>query len=268
MRTARFSAILFLLCFLFPPCGRVVAAQRGNSEPQTPLSATQGEAEKSSSGNALVQPAEASASAPVSEPVAEARNEQSINQPPAFPLPAGQPSVSFFDLIVRPMGGTLLICALAIGTLVLYRKYSRRGAAAGAPIASVLLTLPLGDKRSVALVKLGRQVLVLGNTPQSISFLGQFDEQGLMEANDGAVRDPEVPGVPGVEVAAASERTDSDLSVHLSGQHDKRKFVGRSERMNPNFSLHLKQELENAERAEAAAGAPRFDHIRQSLFGL
>lgn len=265
MRTARFSAILFLLCFLFPPGGRAVAAQRGNSEPQTPATATQGEAEKSSSGDALVQPAEAGASAPVSEPAAEARNDQSLSQPSTFPLPTGQPSVSFFDLIVRPMGGTLLICALAIGTLVLYRKYNRRGAAAGAPIASVLLTLPLGDKRSVALVKLGRQVLVLGNTPQSISFLGQFDEQGLMEANDGAVRDPEVPEV---EVAAASEKTDSDLSVHLSGQHDKLKFVGRSERTNPNFSVHLKQELENAERAEAAAGTPRFDHIRQSLFGL
>lgn len=262
MRTARFSAIFFLLCFLFPPCGRAAAAQRGHSEPQTPATATQGDIEKSSSGNALDQPVDAGASAPVSEPAAEARNEQSLSQPSTTPSPIGQPSVSFFDLIVRPMGGTLLICALAIGTLVLYRKYNRRGAAAGAPIASVLLTLPLGDKRSVALVKLGRQVLVLGNTPQSISFLGQFDEQGLMEANDGVVRDPEV------EVAAAGEKTGSDLSVHLSSQHDKLKVVGRSERTNPNFSVHLKQELENAERAEAAAGTPRFDHIRQSLFGL
>lgn len=134
------------------------------------------------------------------------------------------------------MGGTLLVCALAIGALILYKKYGRGGLHSANPLASVLFTLPLGEKRNLMLVKIGRQVLVLGSTQQSVNCIAQLDADSLELAEE--------------EVQQPRART------------------ANAKAKRQDFSLHLTRELNNAAAAAQQEEVPRFDRVRRSLSEL
>lgn len=236
LKATRSTTVLFL--FLLTLSSTAAAGRpKGHKKDVTPPPASH-EAAGQPGDSAESQPAESPSKEVIAAPATDSQAGKNLKQATLPPEPLGQPSVSFFDLIVRPMGGTLLVCALAIAVLVLYRKYHREGRASNAALATVLLTLPLGDKRSVSLVKLGRQVLVLGNTPQSITFLGQFEEEALLQAE-----------------------TEPDCETA-------RKSDGKSKNAGSEFGAHLKKEIEGVALSRAASASPQFDRVRQSLFGL
>lgn len=148
--------------------------------------------------------------------------------------PPQQPSGSY-ELFYKPIGATFLICALAIGFTKLYRKYGRKGNGADAPIATVMASLPLGDKRSLAVVKVGREVLVLGNTPNSITLLAQLKEDFQTA--------PETK-----PVVSTKQRTQPVQPIE-------------------DFTRHLKEEMDRKAQTRGTE-EPQFARVRQSLLGL
>ena len=161
---------------------------------------------------------------------------QTSAQPPNQPAKSQWPQQSqgTFELLYKPLGATFLVCALAIGFLTVYRKYSGNKRAADAPIAIVLATLPLGDKRSLNVVKVGNEILVLGNTPNAITLLTQMRE--------------EQETVPSTQT--------------VSNHRQKVQAVQPIE----DFTRHLKEEMER--KAQTRASEPQFARVRQSLLGI
>jgi flagellar biosynthetic protein FliO len=77
-------------------------------------------------------------------------------------------------LLVRALGALLIIVGLiAAGGWGLRRLGATRstGQRADAPDLAVLATVPLGDRRALAVVRFGERVLLIGSTSQSITLL-------------------------------------------------------------------------------------------------
>jgi flagellar biogenesis protein FliO len=157
---------------------------------------------------------------------------QSTTAKSAWP---SQATTGNYELFYKPIGATFLICAMAIGFIKVYRKYGRKGAAADAPLASVLASLPLGDKRSLAVVKVGNEVLVLGNTPISITLLTQY------KAEPEAVAEVQPVTRPKRQVQPVQPIED--------------------------FTRHLKEEMDRKAQNRTSE-EPQFARVRQSLLGL
>jgi len=140
-----------------------------------------------------------------------------------------------YELFYKPIGATFLICAMAIGFIKVYRKYGRKGANADAPLAAILASLPLGDKRSLAVVKVGNEVLVLGNTPNSITLLTQYKAEPEAIAETQTVTRPKRQTQPVQPIE--------------------------------DFTRHLKEEMDRKAQNRTAE-EPQFARVRQSLLGL
>ncbi|HZS49127.1 MAG TPA: flagellar biosynthetic protein FliO [Blastocatellia bacterium] len=159
--------------------------------------------------------------------------QQSTSAPAKSSWPQQAPGS--FELIYRPLGATLLICAFAIGFLKIYRRYAGGKGEKDAPLASILATLPLGDKRSLAVVKVGHEVLVLGNTPNAITLLTQMTEDLHPLSEPQSVRAPR-------QKAQAVQPIED-------------------------FTKNLKEEMERKAQ-NRSTGEPQFARVRQSLLGI
>lgn len=87
---------------------------------------------------------------------------------------------SSFNLLLRTVGALLLIVGLVFGAAWSLRRFggTRFGAAQpNAPPLTVLSTMPLGDRRSLAIVKFGDRTLLLGSTPQNITLIAEEEIQ-------------------------------------------------------------------------------------------
>lgn len=85
-----------------------------------------------------------------------------------------QAAPSTGGLMVRTLGALLLIVGLIVAAGWGMKKFggARFGKIADdAPELSILNTVALGDKRSLAIVRFGNRNLLLGSTPQSITVL-------------------------------------------------------------------------------------------------
>lgn len=76
-------------------------------------------------------------------------------------------------LIIRTLGALLLVIGILIGSVwaLKHLKKSPLGGKNDAPELAVLNTVGIGDRRSLVLVRFGGNTLLLGSTPQSITFL-------------------------------------------------------------------------------------------------
>lgn len=96
-------------------------------------------------------------------------------------------------LLARTFGALLLIVGLIVAGAWGLKKFggARFGAAAeDAPPLRVVSTVPLGDKRSLAVVRFGTRTLLVGCTPQAMTLLAE--EKLTDEGNraDGAGNEP------------------------------------------------------------------------------
>jgi len=91
---------------------------------------------------------------------------------------------SYLYLLVKSILTLLFILGLLYAALWALRKYmGKTGAPAkGAKAAvRVITTAFLGPKRNIAVVEVAGEVLVLGLTPQSITFLAKVEDAGAKE---------------------------------------------------------------------------------------
>jgi flagellar biosynthetic protein FliO len=85
---------------------------------------------------------------------------------------AEQPSVA--GLLLRTLGALLLIVGMIVAATWWLRRYG--GARFGrtvkdAPVLEVLATVPLGERRSLSVVRFGERTLLIGSTTQGITLL-------------------------------------------------------------------------------------------------
>jgi flagellar protein FliO/FliZ len=119
------------------------------------------------------------------------------------PAAATEPAVGGADtttyLLARTMGGLGLVIGLIVLTYVAVRRYGpkylrRQGAQS---VLKVIETLPMGEKRSIALIQVEDKRLLVGNTPQQITLLTQLpagfetsaeaDRESSTNSNPGSV---------------------------------------------------------------------------------
>ena len=90
---------------------------------------------------------------------------------------------STFGLLAKSFGALLLIVGMIFAAGWGLKRYggARFGAIAeDAPILSVLSTVPLGDRRSLAVIRFGARTLLVGSTQQSVTLLAE--ETGAEES--------------------------------------------------------------------------------------
>ena len=86
---------------------------------------------------------------------------------------------SSFGAMVRLVGTLFVFLLMLGGGLVLLRRWATPLRLSDRPVR-LLLEEPIGQKRSICLVKVGTQVLVLGVTPSNISYLTRLEEEGWL----------------------------------------------------------------------------------------
>ncbi len=95
------------------------------------------------------------------------------------------PGFSFLKVV----GGLgLVLCLIVLGTFGI-RKLAPQYFAKTAPERGLRLleTLPMGDRRSIAVIEIGERRLLIGNTPNQITLLAALGEESpLHAANDTA----------------------------------------------------------------------------------
>lgn len=93
---------------------------------------------------------------------------------------------SYLYLLVKSILTLLFVLGLMGAALYALRLYMRKSGAASvkgvakAPVR-VITTAYLGPKRNIAVVEVAGEVLVLGLTPQSITFLTKVEDAGAKE---------------------------------------------------------------------------------------
>jgi flagellar biosynthetic protein FliO len=90
------------------------------------------------------------------------------------PMAYEQPSM--FGLILRTVGALMLVLGMIIGGGWALKRYGGSrfgGQVEGGPALSVLSSVPLGDKRSLSIVKFGDHTLLIGSTPHQVSLLAE-----------------------------------------------------------------------------------------------
>lgn len=127
-------------------------------------------------------------------------------EPSATPLPAddrlpfmtqsgseaGAEAPSTGGLLVRTLGALLLIMGLIAAAAWGMRRFggARFGApSADAPELAVLTTISLGDKRSLAAVRFGERLLLIGSTAQSITLLATDEARPVWNVQARSVAD-------------------------------------------------------------------------------
>jgi len=123
---------------------------------------------------------------------------QGVAAPSATPssTPANQQTADHTEMgdtgsgfsFLRVVGGLGLVLSLIIfGTLGI-RKYAPQYFAKKVTERSLMLveTLPMGEKRSIAVIKIDERRLLIGNTPNQITLLAALGEDGALLADQGA----------------------------------------------------------------------------------
>jgi flagellar biogenesis protein FliO len=126
-------------------------------------------------------------------PPAEARADPFAYTPPAWPEP---PSPR--GMLLRLVGGTAAVLVLCVGTLWACRRWLRRLPGQDNPAGrlSLVETLPLGNRCSVHLVRVGRQQVVVGvdgSGLKSLVALPELFDEALAEAGGPAERKEPAP---------------------------------------------------------------------------
>ncbi len=126
---------------------------------------------------------------------AEATAQAETSAAGAEPAAVGTEGTTY--LLARTIGGLGLVIGLIVLAYVAVRrygpKYLRRQGAQTA--LRVLETLPMGEKRSIALIQVEDKRLLIGNTPQQITLLTQLPTGFDTTAEEG--REPSSHSNPG-----------------------------------------------------------------------
>lgn len=174
---ARTALIGFFLILAAPPPlpGAAVAAQPAGSRPA--VAARSPPADGRIAPPTPTPPPAESETPPAGEPeLAFLRDE--ANQPAAE-------SPGLAGLLMRTLGALLLIVGMVVAAAWLMR---RLGAARSSlsredvPELSVLTTVALGDRRSLAVVRFGAQIFLLGSTAQAITVLAAETPERVLYA--------------------------------------------------------------------------------------
>jgi flagellar biosynthetic protein FliO len=89
--------------------------------------------------------------------------------------------------LFRTLGGLGLVVSFILGGFVVVRRMAPQYFKGGAPdrVLRVIETLPMGDKRSIALVQVGGRRYLVGNTTHQINILSELgappDDAGVVE---------------------------------------------------------------------------------------
>lgn len=127
---------------------------------------------------------------------------------------AEQPSVA--GLLLRTLGALLLIVGMIVFATWWLRRYggARFGRAVkDAPVLEVLSTVPLGERRSLSVVRFGSSTLLIGSTAQGLTLLATE-----AQANDEPKEESRVPAR--VSVADLLEREAAPDFAHELAQAD------------------------------------------------
>lgn len=105
------------------------------------------------------------------------------------------PGFSFF----RVVGGLGLVISLIILGTFGIRKYAPQYFAKKAPERTLKLieTLPMGERRSIAVIEIDERRLLIGNTPNQITLLATLGDGSTMLADNNAVAEAAALRSPG-----------------------------------------------------------------------
>jgi flagellar biosynthetic protein FliO len=172
---------LFITCLTFSPL--LCTAQSGNGTGRK-AATTPDAAAQSAPSTVDSAPASPTASPLTTEP----RSEPLTNAP--LPFMKGEEAQSAeapsaVGLLFRTAGALLLIVGLIMAAAWGMRRFSGgrfMNKDGNAPQLAVLSTVPLGDRRSLSIVKFGERTLLLGSTQQAITLLASDSQEEDLHA--------------------------------------------------------------------------------------
>lgn len=133
------------------------------------------------------------------QPASDATSTTTTSHTPVqFQLADALPGGGDFP-VARAVGGLGIVLSLIVGGFVAVRKFAPQVLRGGAPdkMLRVLETLPMGEKRSLAVVQVGDQRLLIGSTSQQISVLSALGGSWPTPREAGIEpRDQSVPSRP------------------------------------------------------------------------
>ncbi|CAD7849425.1 MAG: hypothetical protein [Olavius algarvensis Delta 4 endosymbiont] len=87
----------------------------------------------------------------------------------------------FTTTLVKMLGFLLLMAGGAAGVLLLFKRVTRSaGPVSGRQLINVLSTRPLAPKKSIALIQVPGDILVVGITGDNLTLLSKIEDQTLV----------------------------------------------------------------------------------------
>lgn len=190
-------AVLFLLWF---PISTLFLAAGPSLPGEVPAASDAGASSAAAASQATVMDPSVGDVGLQAKPDPGPRDSTASTPPATRPEDTAQPAAtgeSGTYLLARTAGGLGLVISLIILAYFAVRrygpKYLRRQGAQGA--LKVIETLPIGEKRSIALIQVEDKRLLIGNTQQQITLLAQLPM--MTEATVDSGREPLSKGSPG-----------------------------------------------------------------------
>lgn len=136
-------------------------------------------------------------------PILPVPQEAAPNTPPAtreaIPAASGESWTGTAFPVLKAIGGFGLVVSLIIACYVLFRRFAPQylNRRSGERTLKLIETLPMGEKRSIALVQAGARKYLLASTPGQISMLATYRDSIATistQADTSAAKEP--PAVP------------------------------------------------------------------------
>jgi len=190
-------ARFFLTLMILAACSGAVFSQ---ANPLNPGQQVMGPPEPASKVEDPAAVADAgTAFPPESPPILPVPQEAALNIPPAtgeaMPALPGEGWTGMAFPVLKGIGGFGLVVSLIIACFVLFRRFAPQylNKRSGERKLKLIETLPMGEKRSIALVQAGARKYLVASTPGQISMLATYHDSVAIpstETDTSAAKEP------------------------------------------------------------------------------
>ncbi|NRA39696.1 MAG: flagellar biosynthetic protein FliO [Planctomycetes bacterium] len=148
------------------------------------------------------------------------------------PVLDSENELSISSAMTQMFFGLLIVIAMIVAAAWSYRRWGKRLMHAGSrqQYMELVETMPLGVKRAISLVRVGDQVLVLGQGEHDVIFLCSLDAEKL-QSIDGDVQDINFESGDNAESILSASDAASELELEVKNNAPLGAFKSKLEKM-------------------------------------